>query len=208
MKVMHLFATPLVISTLPPEIATEINPKLRDMIVARSKKMPGSKASNNGGWQSDDKIIDWGGPEIITVLTALHQMLDQITMRADQAGIHPGGIEWKVNGWANINRKGDFNAQHIHPAAYWSAVYYVTLDDIDNPSSGGNFQVMDPRGGLTTMYCPVLRVGLEGYVNHGATVTHRPHPGQCLIFPSWLPHAVSPYNGEGMRISLAFNFSV
>ena len=40
--------------------------------------------------------------------------------------------------WANINRKGEGNAFHSHPGAFWSGVYYV--DDggiVADPSLGG-----------------------------------------------------------------------
>jgi hypothetical protein len=29
-----------------------------------------------------------------------------------------------------------------------------------------------------------------------------------ILFPSWLQHAVRPYRGEKMRISIAFNLSL
>jgi uncharacterized protein (TIGR02466 family) len=204
-QVRHLFSTPLVIAELPPALAADINPRLRDMILARANVTQTSQASNRGGWQSDDRLPDWGGADVQAVLGAISALVGQITMRADASGLHKNDVMWKVNGWANINRKGHSNVQHIHPGAYWSAVYYV---DVDDEASGGSFQAFDPRGGLATMYCPVLRIGIDGYLNSGSSVAHMPKAGQCLLFPSWMPHAVTPYMGEGARISLAFNFSI
>ncbi|MDR3448953.1 MAG: TIGR02466 family protein [Alphaproteobacteria bacterium] len=205
-KIEHLFATPLIISELPADIAAEINPRLKELILAREKETPSQKASNNGGWQSDDKITAWGGDETGTVVSAICQMLDQITVHFNRTGTYRGGVAWKINGWANINRKNNSNVAHIHPGSFWSAVYYVATDD--DEKSGGVFQAFDPRAGLPLMYCPVLRIGLAGYMTAGNSEIHRPREGQCLIFPSWLSHAVTPYTGEGTRISLAFNFSV
>jgi len=36
--------------------------------------------------------------------------------------------------WAAVNRKGHYNASHVHPMATWSGVYYV--DPGDQPESG------------------------------------------------------------------------
>ena len=30
-------------------------------------------------------------------------------------------------------------------------------------------------------------------------------PGQLVLFPSWILHDVKPYEGEGERITVAFN---
>ena len=35
----------------------------------------------------------------------------------------------------------------------------------------------------------------------------RPQPGLLLMFPSWLSHAVRPYRGDGVRISIAINMT-
>ena len=205
-NIRRLFTTPLIISELPRDIAEDINPKLKKLILSKEKEMPSQKASNNGGWQSDDKITAWGGNETDTIVSAICQTLDQITVHFNRTGTYRGGVKWKINGWANVNRKNNSNVTHIHPGAFWSAVYYVATDD--DEKSGGAFQAFDPRGGLPLMYCPVLRLGLEGCMTAGNNETYRPREGQCLIFPSWLSHAVTPYVGDGTRISLAFNFSV
>jgi uncharacterized protein (TIGR02466 family) len=205
-SIRHLFATPLIVSELSPGVVAEINLKLKELILSKENEMPSQTACNRGGWLSDDRITVWGGGEVAIIVAAIRQLLDQITVHCNLTGPYRVGVPWKINGWANINRKNDSNVAHIHPGAFRRAVYYVAADD--DEKNGGAFQVSDPRGGLSLMYCPVLRVGLEGYMTAGNSETHRPREGQCLIFPSWLSHAVTPYAGEGARISLAFNFSV
>lgn len=203
--IKHLFATPLIITELPPDIAAETNARLVKLLLQMEKEMPSQNASNRGGWQSDDKILQWAAVEVAPVMSAFKQIINQVTVGVNRAGVTRGEVNWKINGWANINRKGNANATHIHPGAYWSAVYYVMAGDDEQ---GGAFQAFDPRGGLPLMYAPTLRIGLEGYMNAGNSETHRPREGQCLLFPSWLPHAVTPYTGDGTRISLAFNFCI
>ena len=207
-NVRHLFATPLIISEMPPEISANINPRLAAMLLQKEKEVPGTKASNDGGWQSDDKILQWGGADIVAVVDAMRQMVNHITLQLNQGVFQRCLLNWKISGWANINRANNANVAHIHPGAYWSAVYYVATDGSKDPAQGGALKLFDPRGGLPLMYCPVLRMGMEGYMTAGNTELHYPRAGQCVIFPSWLSHAVTPYRGAGERISLAFNFSI
>lgn len=208
----HLFATPLIVSEMPAAVAAEINSRLIAFLHAKEKEGGGAKASNDGGWQSNDQILQWGGDDVQTIVAALRQMVDHITMRLTKDVFVREPLPWKINGWANINRKGHANLPHIHPGAYWSAVYYVKTDapnDISKDSSkGGAFKMFDPRGGLPLMYAPTLRMGMEGYTAAGNFELHYPKSGECLIFPAWLSHAVTPYLGDDERISLAFNFSI
>ena len=37
------------------------------------------------------------------------------------------------------------------------------------------------------------------------TVDNKPKEGELILFPSWLPHGVREYRGEGERISIAVN---
>ena len=206
--IKHLFATPLVISELPAEIIAELNPKLKEIVLERFQHHDTVHVSNYGGWQSDDKIAEWGGEPVAVILTCLRKLLNQITIYLEDSAFHRAEIDWKINGWANINQKGNFNTPHVHPGAYWSAVYYVAIDDGEGELKGGAIEFMDPRGSLPNMYCPVLRMGIQGYMTAGRNEIHKPKAGQCIIFPSWLFHSVAPYTGDDKRISLAFNFSV
>jgi hypothetical protein len=33
----------------------------------------------------------------------------------------------------------------------------------------------------------------------------KPEVGKLLLFPAWLPHEVEPWQGDGLRISIAVN---
>ena len=110
--------------------------------------------------------------------------------------------------WANVNRDGHGNEFHSHPGAYWSASYYV--DDggaASDPSLGGEFEIQDPRGIAPAMLAPELAFAMPGGQSIGASELVRPKGGLLLIFPSWLSHAVRPYCGEGVRISIAINMT-
>jgi uncharacterized protein (TIGR02466 family) len=207
-SVKNLFATPLIVASMPQEEGDDLNLQIREIVLNQCLQNAGVKISNHGGWQSDDRIIEWGGAPVTKLLDAITDVLAQITLRQENGQIERVSVEWRVNGWANINHKGDANVIHCHPGAFWSAVYYVQVEEEGSTPTGGNLELFDPRGIMPIMYCPVLRMGIKGYVSAGTSELHKPKTGQMVIFPSWLSHAVTPYSGDGARISLAFNFSV
>jgi len=114
-----------------------------------------------------------------------------------------------VQAWANVNGPGDANICHYHPGSFWSGTYYV--DDggcADDPSLGGEFEMIDPRGPGPGMYAPGLKFAGEDGASVGSGETIRPRPGLLFLFPSWLFHQVRPYRGRDLRISIAFNLGL
>lgn len=205
--IKNLFPTPFVTASFTSDTTEALNNQLIATILEREKENPqGVRISNAGGWQSDDKLLEWGGEPVQTILASLKDLINQVTFYLEGATYKRVAIDWRINGWANINRKGNSNLVHTHPGSYWSAVYYVLIDEEQN--LGGELEIVDPRGVLPIMYCPHLRFGIKGYTSAGTSELHKPKAGECILFPSWLPHAVRTYIGEGTRISLAFNFAV
>ena len=203
-NVRGLFATPVAAVLLPDAAAR--NAELRDIILKRREQTPSVLASNAGGWHSDRDIAEWGGPRITEVLTLGKQVAGQLT--ADRSGerIQPA---WRLQAWANVNGPGDGNICHYHPGAYWSGTYYV--DDggcAEDPSLGGEFEMLDPRGSGPGMYAPALRFAGEDGASAGSAETIRPRPGLLFLFPSWLHHQVRIYRGDRLRISIAFNLGL
>jgi len=109
---------------------------------------------------------------------------------------------FRLRGWININRAGDSNVLHCHPGCFVSAVYYVT---VPQDMKGGQIFFRDPRGPAVAMY---ETPGIElPWVGTGVGIPFSPGAGHLLLFPSWLEHYVEPFEGEGERISIAFNAS-
>ena len=203
-QVAPLFPTPVTTTQLPD--AERINAQLRRIILEREASHPSTHHSNLGGWQSTWDFIEWGGPALRTVLKAGEAVANRLTI--DRQG-RPAGVQWKINCWANVNRKGHGNEFHTHPGAYWSGVYYVDDGGAGTDSSlGGQLEIQDPRGVAPIMYAPRLAFAGPGGQALGATETLQPRVGMMIIIPSWLHHAVRPYHGDGDRISVAFNLSV
>jgi hypothetical protein len=58
------------------------------------------------------------------------------------------------------------------------------------------------------MHAPSLKFAGEDGRSAGSAETIRPRAGLMFIFPSFLLHAVRPYLGTQLRISIAFNFGL
>ena len=64
--------------------------------------------------------------------------------------------------------------------------------------------MFDPRGPSPMMHAPRLKfAGEDGRSAGSATISRA--PGLLFLFPSFLLHAVRPYTGNSLRISIAFN---
>ena len=97
--------------------------------------------------------------------------------------------------WAAVHSVHDRtgHAPHIHEHAAVSGVFYVAA-----PEGSGDITFDDPRG----LRPPFARNRLS----------HSPRPGELLLFPPWVGHAVAPSactaNASAPRVSLPFNVFV
>ena len=202
--VRGLFATPVAAVLLPD--AEQRNARLHATILERRRQHPSIQSSNTGGWHSSRDLEAWGGAEALEVLTAARGVATQLT--ADRFG-KPIKPAWTTQAWANVNGPGDANIAHYHAGSFWSGTYYV--DDggcAADPSLGGAFEMIDPRGPAPAMYAPTLRFAGEDGQSAGSSEQIQPKPGLLVVFPSWLMHSVRPYRGDGLRVSLAFNLGL
>ena len=201
---LNLFATPLMIATLPE--AQAINTELKRIILAREAASASAQRSNLSGWQSPWDMHQWGGAPLQRVLGFVRTIIEQLTV--DRSG-NRHEIAWRVSCRANVLRQGHSNQFHTHPGALWSATYHV--DDggsSADPSLGGEFEIQDPRGVATVMYVPYLTFAGEDGAALGEAHRLRAQAGTAFVFPSWLSHGVRPYRGTRERISIAINFGL
>lgn len=109
-----------------------------------------------------------------------------------------------ADAWFHITRRDGYFGLHNHPMASWSGVYCV---------SGGQHDTDKPDSGLLNFINPFIMNTM--FVDAGCAQLQRPYsmtsrsfrlePGQLVMFPSWLLHEVKPFQGEGERITVAFN---
>jgi uncharacterized protein (TIGR02466 family) len=191
----NIFATPLV--THVWDDAAELNAPLRERILAHEAENPGTAKSNYGGWHSETGQLEFCGDAGRRLVAHMYALADEATRRvaADQHK-EAGPCQWILSAWVNVNRSGDFNKVHIHPASTWSGTYYVDAGDPVAPGSGPPIHLFDPCTGRSTTFLPHI-VSSSIYID--------PKPGLMVLFPSYVPHMVFPHSGNSPRISIAFN---
>lgn len=199
-----MFSTPL-IRARHPELDRLVEP-LKTAILTRKAEHPGMTRSNQGGWHSDNKMQEWGGAAVGSLIGIAADAVERHLHNKDP---HPNyRLGWNVDLWANVNSAGDANAQHCHPGAFASAVFYVDLGNGGHPAKDGHILLQDPRFPLAYMQQPaMLWPGPDGKPAESQYAV-LPEVGELIVFPSWLMHSVKPHTGAGDRISIAINLSV
>ena len=101
--------------------------------------------------------------------------------------------------WVNVLDTGGRQAMHNHANSFVSGVVYLTRTD---PSAQTVF--MKSPGGHDFIFKNDHAATSAGAFNADKWISPAPDPGDMLLFPSYLMHAVPP-NAGGHRITLAFN---
>lgn len=114
-------------------------------------------------------------------------------------------VEWGLQGWANINRRGDYHNMHNHPHSYLSGTYYVQMPQsnaIDSIARAdlnpGAISFFDPRSQAN-----MLSIRNDAQIDPEHRVL--PKAGMIILWPSFLHHLVHPNLSDQMRVSISFN---
>lgn len=196
-NIVLAFSTPISCRVIPG--ADTVNRGLREIVLEHMEKTEGLHKSNVNGWHSEDTLFQWPNTEVKQLLEWVGQAVKSMTMFTTGAETVRGEIDaW---GWANVSWTGSYNKPHIHPDAMWSGVYYVDAGSSpeEQPDSG-MLEFLDPRAGIDVLKIPGMPF-TGGF-------QMRPRTGMMVLFPGWLYHFVNPYQGDSMRISIAFNVRV
>lgn len=106
--------------------------------------------------------------------------------------------------WFHVTRRGGFFSLHTHPNASWSGVYCVDAGWRENDvREGGALTFVNPML-ASSMHLDAGNASLQGAFAGGLR-SLRMEPGQLVLFPSWVMHQVTPFEGDGERITVAFN---
>lgn len=193
------FATPILCKPWP--LAGSHNPALKRLIDEKRRQSPGVLHSNRGGWQSAQDLPKWDSPSIHALTQWIYDCILQVhhtffREEFEQFIRASGPPKATVEGWANVNSRGQWNATHNHPACHWSVVYYVQV-----PPGSGHLGFLDPRPNINMLEtgCAVLDLFAP------APRTIEPEEGLTVVFPAWLQHYVSAHESDEERISIAFN---
>lgn len=101
--------------------------------------------------------------------------------------------------WVNVLRHGGHQAMHNHANSFISGVVYLT-----DTHPGSQTVFMKSPGGTDFMFKNDHAGTTVNKFTADKWISPAPRPGDMILFPSYLLHAVPPNQG-GTRISLAFN---
>jgi len=190
------FATPIVMYPLPD--AEALNGELRALILETEKNNPGITKSNVGGWHSELGIFAWDADCIRTLYQQVRLGCVEMTRNIITRSNKRFRADYRIDGWANVMRSGNYHNVHNHPNNLWSGVYYVSTGDPEaDPPRNGYLEWQDPRTGANMVTIPDSLFDLRYSV--------APKAGVLVLFPAWLRHHVHPFVGASERITIAFN---
>ena len=169
----------------------EIQNQLIDYAYDLKKKEPeGVLISNHGGWQSSDFSVN-------NEDDVLHNFI--INCLAGFPAIDES-FNIKIDAWVNINKPGDCNVKHDHPASDLAGVLWIKC-----PKDCGNIVFENP-----TSFQSFNEI--NSYTNDFKDVNGQyfsywfpPTEGRILIFPAHLMHRVEENKSNEDRISVSFN---
>jgi uncharacterized protein (TIGR02466 family) len=109
-------------------------------------------------------------------------------------------LQWLLKEmWVNVLDTGGHQAMHNHANSFVSGVVYLT------PTHAGSQTVfMRAPGGTDFLFKNDHAQMTPGEFNADKWISPAPQPGDMVLFPSYLMHAVPPNQGE-RRITLSFN---
>ena len=127
---------------------------------------------------------------------------EAITPKLAEFGVHLLGerMGWSLKEmWVNVLEPGGHQAMHNHANSFISGVVYLTETHAESQTvfmrspGGTDFKFKNDHAGTTA-----------GPFNADKWVSPTPQPGDMILFPSYVLHAVPPNQGQ-RRITLAFN---
>lgn len=181
------------------------NDKMLEACYEIERHQQGRIKSNRGGYQSDD--LPYDHPSFTDLLgcirSASQTIFEQAYARFCDTSFRNVCIG---NYWLNINRKNDFNMDHVHPGCFLSGVYYVSAD-----SSLNQGRIIFRRENNFTMHYGSYFDGLKGNESSPhleEMIPLSPRTGALLLFPSYLSHCVEPNQSDTDRVSISFNIEL
>jgi len=111
---------------------------------------------------------------------------------------------WTLQGWPNVNHRGDYHGLHNHPHSYLSGTYYVCVP----PQKSCSRNRSDLAPAEISFYDPRPQANMTAIRDDAqieAEYSLLPEPGELLIWPAWLHHMVHPNSASDPRISISFN---
>ena len=97
--------------------------------------------------------------------------------------------------WTIRQYQGAYQEMHSHPGGHLSGNVYITAPELAVGNKPSDSQIL--------FRLPFTKDVSKFIMND--TWKYTPAPGTVIVFPSYLPHTVYPWQGEGHRTVMAFD---
>jgi uncharacterized protein (TIGR02466 family) len=201
--VNHLFTTPVAHVRLQP--AREDLDELCAYLLTLRPATSGLQRSNRGGWHSEGNLF---GKEHREFPWLRETVVQGILDFAGSALGFTGDFLFELTGWAVVNRAGDYNVPHNHNPNVISGAFYVQVPDA---MQAGEIVFLDPRLNLNASVTRTMQEREQLPPWNKTSISHLPHLGDLILFPSWLMHYVNAFtapDADAERIVISFNAAV
>jgi uncharacterized protein (TIGR02466 family) len=164
-------------------------------LLAHFSNAAGISNNSSGNLSHTALLRPEGSPLLVDVALAMSPYLAEfgINLLGERLG-------WSLKEmWVNVLDRGGHQAMHNHANSFISGVIYLTPTHTDartvfmRAPGGTDFAFKNDHAGVAT-----------GPYNADKWISPAPEPGDAVLFPSYLMHAVPPNPGE-RRVSMAFN---
>tara|TARA_Y100000004_G_C8757075_1_gene344885 strand:+ start:16 stop:639 length:624 start_codon:yes stop_codon:yes gene_type:complete len=178
------------------------NDKMLKACYELERTRKGRSRSNRGGYQSNDLPHDYSA---FTDLLSNIRSISQTIFEEAYAPFYTTSYRNTNIGnyWLNINRKGGYNVEHVHPGCFLSGVYYVNIDPQSNPAPITFLRHSDWIMNHGFYFDDTVHCEKPPFIEH--VVSLPPRTGALILFPSHVPHRVETNESDSDRVSISFN---
>lgn len=206
-QIVPAFSVPMVFASLVDSEA--LNAELRELFIARAGddryRNPDPFTHRNAAlFESNFRLFDWPQPCVQRLRDFCYANLYKAI--GDLSGYDVPmlrRLHAASEAWFHVTRKGGYFGPHNHPMHSWSGVYCVCHGGDDPASDSGKLTMINPHS-MNTMFIDMANSSLK-MPFHMSNRMLRLKAGDLVLFPSWLLHEVLPYEGDDVRITVAFN---
>jgi uncharacterized protein (TIGR02466 family) len=207
-EIMHMFAVPFTFSVHPEQ--QRLNESLKRYVFKHERDGDGTNPRpltqrNAALFESHFNLFRVQDAAIQELKTFCWNQLLSLIARLNSYDLPTlNRLQIFNDSWFHITRRGGFFGLHNHPNASWSGVYCVDPGKSDpNKEGSGVLSFVSPML-MSGMYQDAANAKMKlPYGNMLAQLSLE--AGQLVMFPSWVLHDVKPFEGEGERITIAFN---
>jgi uncharacterized protein (TIGR02466 family) len=207
-KLVNMSAVPFAFGAYPGHVA--LNEALKRVLFSMERSgsaaNPGPRTERNRAvFESHFNLFRESDPAIQELKAFCWDQLLNLVAQVNGYDVATAGrLEIFNDCWFHVTRRGGFFGLHNHPNASWSGVYCVDPGRHDpDKSSSGVLSFVNPML-MNFMHVDAGNSKIQPPFGNQIT-TFSLAPGALILFPSWVLHDVKPFEGEGERITVAFN---